>query len=91
MKRTKQKFTLDQPAIYRIKVPGHLDERWAEWAAGMTLIHGCADDGTPITTLTGPVDQAALHSLLRRIYSLGIPLIAVQCVELQAGQGEMLS
>lgn len=37
-------------------------------------------DGLPITTLTGTFDQAALHGLLRRLYSLGLPLISVVCV-----------
>jgi hypothetical protein len=38
-------------------------------------------EGPPVTTLTGTVDQAALHSVLRRLYSLGLPLISVVCVE----------
>jgi hypothetical protein len=61
MKKVKQKLTLDQPAIYQIKVPGHLDESWSDWAGGI-------------------VDQAALQGLLRRLYSLGLPLISAICV-----------
>ena len=38
-------------------------------------------DDPPFTTLTGPMDQAALQGLLRRLYSLGLPVISVQCVE----------
>jgi hypothetical protein len=38
-------------------------------------------DGPPVTTLTGTVDQAALQGLLRRLYSLGLPLISVICVD----------
>ena len=38
-------------------------------------------DDPPITTLTGTVDQAALQGLLRRLYSLGLLLISVNCVE----------
>ena len=38
-------------------------------------------DGPPVTILTGIVDQAALQGLLRRLYSLGLPLISVNCVE----------
>ncbi|MFC1976170.1 hypothetical protein ACFLXQ_07210 [Chloroflexota bacterium] len=37
MKEIKQKLTLDRPATYQIKVPGHLDESWSEWAGGMTI------------------------------------------------------
>jgi hypothetical protein len=41
------------------------------------------DNGQPITTLTLIVDQAALQGLLRRLYSLGLPLISVICVEIK--------
>ena len=39
------------------------------------------ENGSPVTTLTGTVDQAALQGLLRRLYSLGLPLISVFCLE----------
>jgi len=82
MKAVKQKLTLHQPATYQIKVPGHLDESWSEWAGGMTITLEGEEDGPPTTTLTGLVtDQAALQSLLRRLYSLGLPLISVNWVE----------
>jgi hypothetical protein len=80
MKKAKQKLTLDRPATYHIKVPGHLGESWSDWAGGMTITVDCEDDGLPVTTLTGTVDQAALQSLLRQLYSLGLPLISVICV-----------
>ena len=81
MKAVKQKLTLDQPATYQIRLPGHLDESWSDWAGGMTITLECSDDGPPTTTLTGTIDQAALQSLLRRLYSLGLPLISVNWVE----------
>ena len=80
-KQVKQRLTLDQPATYQIKVPGHLNASWSEWAGGMTITLECSDDGPPTTTLTGTVaDQAALQGLLRRLYSLGLPLISVNWV-----------
>jgi hypothetical protein len=82
MKEVNQKLTLDQPATYQIKVPGHLDESWSEWAGGMTITVEREDDGSPVTTLTGAVaDQAALQGLLRQLYSLGLPLISVNWIE----------
>jgi len=60
MKDIKQKLTLDRPATYQIKVPGHLDESWTEWDGRMTVTVESENDGQPVTTLTGPVDQAAL-------------------------------
>ena len=81
MKEVKQKLTLDQPATYQIKVPGHLDESWSDWAGGMTITVENEDDGLLVTTLTGVVaDQAALQGLLRRLYSLGLPLMSVNWV-----------
>ena len=82
MKKDRQKLTLDRPVIYEIKVPGELGENWSDWAGGMTITVESKGDGLPITTLTGTVvDQAALQGLLRRLYSLGLPLISVNCVE----------
>jgi hypothetical protein len=46
----------------------------------MTVNVERAGDGPPTTVLTGVVDQAALHSLLRRLYALGLPLISVTCM-----------
>ena len=81
MKHGRQKPSLDRPATYQIKVPGHISESWSDWAGGMTITVESEGDDPPITTLTGTVDQAALQGLLRRLYSLGLPLISVSCVE----------
>lgn len=59
---------------YRIRVDGHLDQRWADWFGDMTLSR--ETDGT--TLLRGPVvDQSALHGLLQTIRDLGLPLLSV--------------
>jgi hypothetical protein len=47
----------------------------------MTITVASEGDGSPITILTGTFDQAALQGLLRCLYSLGLPLISVNCVE----------
>ena len=73
--------TLDRPASYEIKVPGRLDEERFEWDGSLTVTLARAADGSPVTILTGPVDQAALHGLLRRLYALGLPLISVVCLD----------
>lgn len=83
MTEVKQKLTLDRAATYQIKVPGHLDQSWSEWAGGITITVESEGDGPPVTTLTGKVDQAALQGLLRRLYSLGLPLISVNCLEVK--------
>ena len=81
IEKPKQKLTLDRPATYHIKVPGHLNESWSDWAGSMTITVESEGDGLPVTTKTGVVDQAALQGLLRRLYSLGLPLISVICVD----------
>ena len=60
--------------LYQIRLEGHLSEPWLTWFEGMTAT--LEDSGE--TILTGSVvDQAALHSLLRKIRDLGIPLLSV--------------
>jgi hypothetical protein len=63
-----------QPAVYRIRVRGHLDRVWAERFGGMAVT--LEDNGE--TSLTGTVaDQAALYGLLRKVRDLGLPLVSV--------------
>jgi hypothetical protein len=73
MKKVRQKLTLDRPVIYQIKVPGELDERWTDWHGKMTVTVESEGEGLPVTTLTDIVDQAALRSELRQLYSPGLP------------------
>jgi hypothetical protein len=80
MNKIRHKLSL-YPATYQIKVPGHLDPCWIEWAERMTITADYESDGQPVTTLTGTIDQAALQGLIHRIYSLGLPLISVQWIE----------
>jgi hypothetical protein len=88
MKKTTGKLTLDRPATYEIKVPGELDASWADWTANLTVKVESEGDGPPITTLTGTFDQAALQGILRRLYSLGLPLISVLCLGYDEGDEE---
>jgi hypothetical protein len=69
--------TWDRPAVYQIRVQGHLGPEWAGWFEGLAV---ALRDGD--TVLTGPVaDQAALHGLLRRVRDLGMPLISINRAE----------
>lgn len=68
----------ERSPIYEIRVKGHLDQRWTDWFEGMTIT--LADPGE--TILSGPVvDQAALHSLFRKVRDLGLPLLSVKHIE----------
>jgi hypothetical protein len=82
MKDANWKLGLDRPGLYEIKVPGRLDESWAEWFQGMTITVESRGDGPTITTLTGVVDdEAALQGLLDRLYALGLRLLSVRRIE----------
>lgn len=64
-------------AVYEIRVRGHLGPAWSDWFAGLRVT--LENDGD--TLLAGPLDQAALHGVLRRIRDLGVPLISVTRIE----------
>ena len=67
----------DDLALHEIRVQGHLDDRWGQWADGLTLTR--ESDGT--TVLTAPLaDQAALHGLLGRIRDLNVTIVSVRRV-----------
>jgi len=72
---------LHEPRTYRIVVPGELDERSPNWAPGMEVTAGTEPNELSCTVLTGSVDQAALHSILRKLYALGIPLLSVALLD----------
>lgn len=81
MSKVKRKLTLSRPVIYQIKVPGEIDVNWSDWIENLKIKVDVSNEGLPITTLTGKVDQAALQSILRRLYSLGLPLISAIWIE----------
>lgn len=65
------------PEHYQIRVRGHIDLSWSAWFDGLTIAH----DRDGCTTLTGHIDQAALHGALARIRDLGLTLVSVIGVE----------
>jgi hypothetical protein len=71
-----QKTDPTQPMGYQIRIEGHLDAEWADWFGGLSITPG--EDGS--TLLTGAVDQAALHGLLKKVRDLGLTLVSVNQV-----------
>ncbi|MCJ7642794.1 MAG: hypothetical protein MUO29_12965, partial [Desulfobacterales bacterium] len=70
-----------EPQIYEIRLKGYLDDKWSDWFGGLTIT--LEADGN--TLLTGPVvDQAALHGLLKKVRDVGLPLLSVNSVGLDA-------
>ena len=69
---------MTEQATYRIQVRGWIGERWEDWLDGMVLTHEGAQDGNPVTALTGLVaDQVALRSLLARIWDLNLTVLSL--------------
>ena len=74
-----KRLHLGQRATYEIQVQGRLDASWSDWFDDVTITVETADDAPAITRLTGLVaDQAALHGLLQKLYTLGLPLLLVE-------------
>ena len=63
---------------YQIQVQGPIGKRWFQWFDRLRVTTGHRSDGTPITTLTGPVaDQAALRGILAQLWDLNLILLSV--------------
>jgi hypothetical protein len=61
--------------IYRIRVGGHLDDRWSDWLGGLAIQRQA--DGTSL--LVGPLaDQAALHGVIASVRNLALPLLSIE-------------
>ena len=58
--------------IYQIRIRGQLGSEWTDWFEGLTVTLADGD-----TLLTGAVDQAALHGLLKKVRDLGMTLVSV--------------
>lgn len=78
----------EKPCTYQVKVQGTLTPEWSNWFEGFSISLQAQDE----TLLTGQVkDQAALHGLLARIASLGLPLLSVSRLEDPCENTEMRS
>ena len=83
-KRRPQVFTVGSPAIYRITVFGHADTDLSDELGGMQITSSRSDDGSETTTLVGRVaDQGALLGVLNALYSMRMPVLSVECLEVE--------
>ncbi|MBU0490563.1 MAG: hypothetical protein KKA73_17915 [Chloroflexi bacterium] len=74
-----------EAATYQVRVLGTLDDRWSDWFEGMTIRCETGSDGSPITTLIGPVvDQVALRGVLARLWDLNMTLLSA--IRIQEGE-----
>ena len=76
--------TMYGPAIYKIRVRGHLDDEWSDRLGGVqvTATHGLG--GVKETLIIGCFsDQGALTGVLNTLYELHLPVVSVDCVDKQ--------
>jgi hypothetical protein len=67
-----------EPLAYQIRLKGQLDSEWAEWFGGLSLT--LEADGTTLL-ISPPIDQAALHGLLKKVRDLGLQLISINPID----------
>ena len=87
MKFQTDKFSVITPADYRISVVGYLDKKMSPRLGGLTIENTATVQGShkTMTILTGRMaDQAALLGVLNTLYNMCMPLIAVECIKINA-------
>jgi hypothetical protein len=68
---------MEETNFYQIRVKGHLDQTLASWFEDLKV---CNLDNGDALLLGVLQDQAALHGILNRIYSLGLKLVSVNLI-----------
>ena len=82
MKQEKKSPSMKGPAIYRIRVRGHLDAKWSERIDAMNITETQGSDKEVESILVGRLsDQTALSGVLNTLYELHLPVLSVDCLE----------
>jgi hypothetical protein len=80
--RKDQSPTMHGPAIYEIRVAGHLEEKWSDQLGGLQITATLGPSGQQETIIVGRlVDQSALTGVLHTLYELHLPVVSVECVD----------
>jgi hypothetical protein len=78
----REKFEIDMPAIYRIRVQGTVDPDWSNLICSLSIEKKSIPGKETMTTLVGVmVDQASLIGILNVLYDLRIPLLSVEILD----------
>ena len=81
------KLSMYETAVYRIRFQGAFDDSWLENLGADWTIQYSDESPAVTTTITGIMcDQAALLGLLSSLYDVGLPLLAVECLETTTGE-----
>lgn len=74
-----ENLTFETPAVYRIRVKGHIDDSLSDQLGSLIITRAFTADKHPMTILVGQLkDQAALSGVLNEIYVLHLPLLTVE-------------
>jgi len=64
------------PAVYQIRIEGHLSAEWSHWFHDFNI---SVDNGSAVTTLTGAIiDQAELRGIANKIWDLNLAILSIQ-------------
>jgi len=75
---------MEGPAVYEIRVSGRIDASWVPRLEGMTNVETSRSDTSSETILVGRLaDQAALSGVLATLYELHLPVVKVECLEVE--------
>ena len=81
--QNKCELKIDKPATYCIRVVGYLDENWSARLGGLKIESTDQKSRKAVTTLSGPIiDQAALFGVLKALYDMRLPLLSVECLDI---------
>lgn len=81
-------LNLTEAAHYRIRAQGEFNPDWLDFLSGEWVIADRQATHQDVTILIGQVvDQAALLGVLEQLYSLGFPLLSIECLPSQARPG----
>jgi hypothetical protein len=73
---------VDQPATYCIRVAGYLDKNWSDRLGGLEINSSSQEGKSTVSTISGSIiDQAALFGVLNALYDMRLPLLSVECLE----------
>ena len=82
MTETTMPLKMESPAVYRIRIQGHLAAGWADRIEGMNITEDDDVGGQPETVLVGRVrDQSALSGVLNALYELHLPVLSVELID----------
>ena len=78
-KQLSKDVNFETPAVYRIRVKGHIADQLSDQLGGMIITRAFSEEKHPMTILVGQVkDQAALSGVLNELYELHLPILTVE-------------